>query len=198
MAVAPLIPGFADPILGSQSIFRDMLDAMAHPGTIRHVDDLICGTPESLPRAAAACLLTLVDYDTPVWLSSEFADIQKWLAFHTGAPLAVSHRNARFAVVSGQSYAPALTDFPLGDDRYPDLSATVIVICTSLEGGRPIRLTGPGIEIESLIAPQGLHDRFWAIHRDNNAQFPLGCDVILVAGAQFLALPRSVRSVEVG
>ena len=158
MSVAPLIQGFANPILGSQTIFRDMLDAMAHPGTIRRVDDQICGTPESLPRAAAACLLTLVDYDTPVWLSSEFADIRNWLAFHTGAPLAASHREARFAVMSGQSSTPALTDFPLGDDRYPDLSATAIVICASLEGGRRI----------------------------------------LVSGAQFLALPRSVRSVEVG
>lgn len=198
MVVAPLTPGFSDPILGSQTIFRDMLDAMSHPGTIRYVDDLICGTPESLPRAAAACLLMLVDYDTPVWLSSEFADIRNWLAFHTGAPTAPSHREARFAVMTGQSSIPALSDFPLGDDRYPDLSATVIVICSSLEGGRPVRLTGPGIETDRLIAPQGLHDEFWKIHRENNAQFPLGCDVLLVAGEKFFALPRSVSSVEVG
>ena len=197
MSVAPLTPGFSDPILGSQTIFRDMLDAMSHPGTIKQFNDLICGTPESLPCAAAACLLTLVDYDTPVWLSAEFEGIRSWLAFHTGAPMAPSHREARFVVIAGQLSFPTLTDFPLGDDRYPDLSATVIVICSSLQGGRPVRLTGPGIETDRLIAPQGLYDGFWKIHRENNAQFPLGCDVILVAGEKFLALPRSVSSEEV-
>lgn len=198
MSTAPLTPGLFDPILGSQIVFRDMLDAMAGPGTIRRIGDEICGTPDELSRATAACLLTLVDYDTPVWLDTDFAAIRSWLAFHTGAPMAASPRDARFAVMSGQSHSPALTEFPRGDDRYPDLSATVIVVCTSLNEGRAVRLTGPGIESETVIAPQGLHDQFWTNYRENNAHFPLGCDVILVAGEQFLALPRSVHSVEIG
>jgi alpha-D-ribose 1-methylphosphonate 5-triphosphate synthase subunit PhnH len=138
-----------------------------------------------------------VDYETPVWLDREFADIRSWLAFHTGAPIATDYRDTRFAVMSGQSSLPKITDFPLGEDRYPDLSATLIVICSSLEGGATIRLTGPGVETERVISPQGLHDQFWIHQRDNHALYPLGCDVILVAGSQLLALPRSVKSVEV-
>lgn len=191
-----LTGGLSDPVFGSQTHFRDLLDAMAQPGIIKRIDEHLCGVPHNLPLAAAACLLTLVDYETPVWLGREFTDIRSWLAFHTGAPIATDYRDARFAVMSGQSSSPKFTDFPLGEDRYPDLSATLIVICSSLEGGATIRLTGPGVETEKVIAPQGLHDQFWAHHRDNHALYPLGCDVILVAGSQLLALPRSVKSVE--
>lgn len=198
MSVAPLIQGFSDPILGSQAIFRSILDAMAHPGTIKAVDDAICGAPHDIPLAAAACLLTLVDYDTPVWLAPEFMSMRSWLAFHTGAPDAASIDQTRFALVSAQSSSPAVTDFPKGDDRYPDLSATIIVVCASLQGGRPIRLKGPGIETEALIAPQGLHDSFWSHVRENNAQFPIGSDIILVAGHEFIALPRSITCEEIG
>ena len=198
MSVAPLIQGFSDPILGSQAIFRSILDAMAHPGTIGAIDDSICGTPKDIPLAAAACLLTLIDYDTPVWLAPEFMSMRSWLAFHTGAPEAESIDHTRFALISGQSSSPTVIDFPKGDDRYPDLSATLIVVCTSLQGGRPIRLTGPGIESEKIISPQGLHDSFWSYVRENNSQFPLGSDIILVAGHELLALPRSITCEEIG
>ncbi|MEI6574175.1 MAG: phosphonate C-P lyase system protein PhnH [Alphaproteobacteria bacterium] len=198
MSVAPLIPGFSDPILGSQDIFRSILDAMAHPGSIEAVDDAICGVPHDIPLAAAACLLTLVDYDTPVWLAPEFMSIRSWLAFHTGAPDAASIDQTRFALMSAQSSSPAVTDFPKGDDRYPDLSATLIVVCTSLHGGRPIRLTGPGIESETIISPQGLHESFWTDVCENNSQFPLGSDIILVAGHELIALPRSITCEEIG
>jgi len=198
MSGAPLIPGFSDHILGSQTIFRSMLDAMAHPGTIKAVDDAICGAPKDIPLAAAACLLTLVDYDTPVWLAPEFVSMRSWLAFHTGAPKAASIDQTRFALMSGQASSPAVTDFSKGDDRYPDLSATLIVVCTSLQGDRTVRLIGPGIETEALIAPQGLHDSFWSHVRENNAQFPLGSDIILISGHEFLALPRSIICEEIG
>jgi alpha-D-ribose 1-methylphosphonate 5-triphosphate synthase subunit PhnH len=198
MSVAPLIPGLSDPILGSQAIFRSILDAMAHPGSIEAVDDAICGAPHDIPLAAAACLLTLVDYDTPVWLAPEFMSMRSWLAFHTGAPDAASIDQARFALMSGKLSSPAVTDFPKGDDRYPDLSATLIMVCTSLQGGRPVRLIGPGIESETIISPQGLHEAFWTDVRENNSQFPLGSDIILVAGHELIALPRSITCEEIG
>ena len=198
MSVAALMPGLSDPILGSQVIFRALLDAMAHPGTIEAIDNSICGAPKDIPLSAAACLLTLVDYDTPVWLAPEFKSIRPWLAFHTGASEAASIDQTRFALISAQSSSPAVTNFPKGDDRYPDLSATLLMVCTSLQGGRPIRLTGPGIESETIIFPQGLHESFWTHVRENNSQFPLGSDIILVAGYQFLALPRSVTCEEIG
>ena len=42
-----------------------------------------------------------------------------------------------------------------------------------------------------MIAPKGLPDGFLAMRAANRPLFPRGVDVILVAGADILALPRT-------
>src|SRR5437660_11087939 len=81
--------GFADKVLSAQSTFRSVMDAMARPGTVRHVAASV-GAPTGMMRGTAAIALTLFDHDTPIWLDagiSETSDVPKWLKFHTRDPV---------------------------------------------------------------------------------------------------------------
>lgn len=78
---------FGDPVQDAQASFRALLSAMSEPGTIHQLGANV-GPPPTLHYAAANCLLTLADQDTPVWLSRNFgADVSAFLKFHCGAPL---------------------------------------------------------------------------------------------------------------
>jgi len=57
-----------------------------------------------------------------------------------------------------------------------------------------VTLRGPGIETCSVITPQGLPDNFWIWMALNQAQFPLGVDIILTCGTAMIGLPRSVEA----
>jgi len=189
-STAVLAAGLADPVFGSQTVFRTILDAFSAPGQVFELDDGLAGNPTHLPTAAAALLLTLADYETPVYLSGEDNETRRWLAFHTGAPKAVTQAAARFAVIDA-SFDASLAAFNLGDDRYPDTSSTVIFLCDALDGGLPFTLTGPGIPSSTVFAPLGVSASLWREIADNNAMFPLGVDLIFVAGAKLAGLPRS-------
>ena len=188
-----LAMGLADPVFGSQHVFRTLLNAFAAPGTPMQISDTLSGVPDSIPSAAAAVLLTMADYETPVWLSQPFDGIRPWLAFHTSAPMPMHPADARFAVVSADFSELRLDAFSLGDERYPDTSATIIIICPTLENGHPVTLKGPGIKDATVFAPQGIERAMWKQIADNNALFPLGVDLIFVAGSSLAALPRSTR-----
>lgn len=184
--------GFAAPVFDAQAVFRHLLEALSRPGTVTSVDRPGLVAPAGMPDAAAALLLTLADRDTPVYLAGGKAHpAAHWLAFHAGAAAADDAASAIFAVLDGEAATPRLADFNLGDERYPDRSATVIVICDSLDGGQKVRLTGPGIKDAALIAPTGLKSGFWAEAAANAARFPLGVDLVLVAGSSLIGLPRS-------
>src|SRR5205085_9658262 len=82
-------PGFTEPVLGAQTAFRAVMNAMARPGTVLPLAG-IAQAPAPLLPAAAAIALALVDYETPVWLDPALAGasaVGRWLAFHSGAPL---------------------------------------------------------------------------------------------------------------
>ena len=85
---ATIQPGFADPVLESQSAFRALMRAMARPGRAEALPGLEHAPPPLSPVAAAVAL-TLIDHDTPVWLDAPLAvqAVRAWLAFHTGAPV---------------------------------------------------------------------------------------------------------------
>jgi alpha-D-ribose 1-methylphosphonate 5-triphosphate synthase subunit PhnH len=185
--------GFADPVFDAQAAFRELLDAMSRPGEIRNLARPGFVAPAGLPLAAAACLLTLTDHETPVWMEGGARHpAAHWLAFHAGASAISNPAAAAFAVIDGAAAGPLLCDFPAGDDRYPDRSATLIMLCESLEGGADVQLRGPGIRETAIIAPRGLRVGFWDEVHANGARFPLGVDIILAAGTHIICLPRTI------
>jgi len=193
-AQAMIAPGFSDPVFQSQAAFRALLAALSEPGTLRSVEVGLT-PPEGLEAATATALLTLADYETPVWLPPALRDgpAGEWLRFHCGATLVEDPAKAAFAVIDGSTQEPALSDFNPGNDQFPDRSATVIVQCAALDGGPAVTLNGPGIAGTRDIAPKGLRAGFWAELEENATLYPLGIDLVLCHGDSMLGLPRSSR-----
>ncbi len=186
--------GLADPVLDGQRVFRTVLEAIAHPGRVVY----IAGpreAPAPLDPAAAALCLTLVDLETPLWLDPSACTVQvtEYLRFHCGCPIVTVADAARFALVTDPHALPPLTAFAQGTDENPERSATVIVQVGTLTSGRGRRLTGPGIAREAFLDVPALGAAFWAGLRDNHARFPRGVDVLLTAGTDVVALPRTTR-----
>ncbi len=180
---------FQDPVLGSQAVFRTVLDAMAHPGRIL---PLVAdpSPPHPLYATTAAVLLTLADYETPVWLNSVFAGAAAYVRFHTGAHICANERDAVFAV-STSAALPDFGAFKQGNAEYPDRSTTIIVQSERLAPAG-LTLCGPGIsgtvQFGFSPAPGDIAARICA----NRELFPLGIDLIVTDAMSVAALPRSV------
>jgi len=185
---------FFDSVRDSQGVFREILRAMSSPGTVVHAAAELA-PPHGLSPAAAAAILTLVDFETPLWIAPSFpgrAEVAAYLRFHTGAPFASTPEAAAFALVDTELGTLTLRDFVQGTAEYPDRSAMVVAQVRALSGGAPLRMVGPGVRGTAELAPRALPDDFVSQWRDNRATFPLGVDLILCADDQIAALPRSL------
>ena len=183
--------------MSAQSTFRSVMEAMARPGSVQHVTAFV-GTPATVMRGTAAIALTLFDHDTPIWLDpqmSDTAEIAKWLKFHSGAPVVADPSVCSFALVGDAAALPDLGSFSFGSNEYPDRSTTLILQVESLTRCDEYRLCGPGIDgtavLEATILPSDLFERL-AI---NEALFPRGIDVVLVADDAVVAIPRTTRCI---
>jgi alpha-D-ribose 1-methylphosphonate 5-triphosphate synthase subunit PhnH len=185
MRAEALSGGFTDAPIQSARAFREVLEAMARPGTIHRVAG--ARPPMPLSPAAGTVLLTLCDSTTPLFLTGDTdnPDVRDWVAFHIGAPL-VTAEKAAFALGLWDDLQP-VSRFSVGLPDYPDRSATLIVEQDWLTNHGPA-LTGPGIETGAwLNLPES------AAFRANRALFPLGFDTIFTSGDRIAALPRSTR-----
>lgn len=192
IALQNLAPGFNDPQLDAQRVFRQLLQAMSRPGHIIQIERLP-EAPAPLNGAAAALALTLFDLDTPIWLSEDLrAGTGDYIAFHTGAPLVEEIGAAGFVLVADGNALPDLAQVAAGDAEYPERSATLIVQVTKLQVAPGHRLRGPGVLGHVDIAVEGLGAAFWDAWQANQKRFPLGFDAVLVAGDTVLGLPRTV------
>lgn len=177
--------GFIEAPIQSARAFREILEAMARPGTIRTVAGAM--PPAPLSVAAGVALLVLTDPTTRLHLAgaTDCAAVREWVAFHIGAPL-TSCEEADFAVGTWSALQP-VSRFRIGQPDYPDRSATLIVEVDQLVNHGPV-LTGPGIKTDTrLNLPET------TAFRANRALFPLGFDALFTAGSQIAGLPRSTR-----
>lgn len=189
-----LRPGLADPVLDAQGIFRSVLDALAHPGRVVTVPSAL-EPPAPLGAATAAVCLTLLDFETPLWLdpAARTPEAVEYLRFHCGAPICESRAEAAFSVVADALRLPSLGSFQAGSDEYPDRSTTVIVQVDDIHEGIGRRLTGPGIDGERRLELEGVSGRIWGMLRENQGLFPRGIDVLVTAGSRLVGLPRTTR-----
>ncbi|MNH46920.1 Alpha-D-ribose 1-methylphosphonate 5-triphosphate synthase subunit PhnH [compost metagenome] len=63
---------------------------------------------------------------------------------------------------------------------------------TALEGGKLLRLRGPGIETHRTIAPQ-LPATLLDYLLERPQRFPLGLDILLTCGERLIAIPRTTH-----
>ncbi|MGE4481526.1 phosphonate C-P lyase system protein PhnH [Acidocella sp.] len=181
-----LSPGFGSP-LEAQACFRAVLSAFSRPGHRVALPVPPAVAPPGLSRACAALLLTLADAQTRVALD-EAHPARDWLVFHSGARL-TGARDADFHVSATR---PALATLRQGSDEVPEDGATLILDLPAFAPGRAMRLSGPGLKEETTTALP-LDDGFVQEWRVQSRAAPRGVDVVLCAGMEMVALPRSLR-----
>ena len=193
-AAAPLAAGFSAPVHDAQRCFRAVMNALARPGKLHQIDTTGLVPPQPLTPVAAAIALTLLDYDTPVWLDGPLAcsDAAKtFLRFHTGAPIVSAPMEAAFALISDPEHLANLGSFNQGSPDYPDQSATLIFMNQTISEKGIAILSGPGIETTASFSSGPVSAAFWEHVKANHAQFPRGIDLIFAGGDRIAALPRS-------
>ena len=182
-----------DPAHDNQRIFRAILLTMSRPGTVTVLGNWP-RPPQGLHPAAAAVCLALVDMDTPLWMDPAASqEVQTYLRFHCGCPMENDPGKGAFALIADGLELPDLDLFNPGDIEYPDRSATLIIQVASLNVGRGVQLTGPGIQGDIRLHVDRLDAGFWQALQHNNSRFPLGFDVILATETEIVSLPRTVQ-----
>jgi alpha-D-ribose 1-methylphosphonate 5-triphosphate synthase subunit PhnH len=197
-ALSALGAGFSNEALGSQAVFRSVLQALSQPGQPVCVDH-DAQVPTEGHSTSAAALLALLDSDCTLWLSPRLAasNAGLWLRFHTGCQLVDAPEQARFVWVAAGDAMPPLHTLAQGSDAYPDQSATCVLDVDSMDADAvahgALNLRGPGIRTLQPLCVRGLpagFERQWA---DNHAAFPRGVDVLLATANHLAGLPRTTR-----
>ena len=198
-----LLPAWSDPVHDAQASFRCVLKALSEPGVIQQLPVQL--TPAApLALATTAVCLTLMDFETPVWLAPDVdtTALRNYLRFHCGAPLVAERHRAQFAVltaparqheVSANGVSFSLADFAQGSLTYPDASATLLIQLDDLDNGPQRWMSGPGIRERASLRVSGLPEYFFTEWEQNHQAFPMGVDVIFCCADKILGLPRTTR-----
>lgn len=178
--------------IDSSYIFRTIMAAMSRPGRILAFLPPVTA-PAPLLSGTAAMLLTLCDFQTPIYLVPELAGsaVTKYLRFHTGAPLTPNPADSSFAVLAAGLGMPRLADFPQGTHEYPDRSATLLIQVPQVSAGGHVALRGPGIESTVDVTAAGMDAGFWHEMMRRRDGFPIGVDVVFISPSAICACPRS-------
>jgi alpha-D-ribose 1-methylphosphonate 5-triphosphate synthase subunit PhnH len=191
---------FPAPVLASQAAFRAVMQAFARPGVVQPLAGAAT-PPAPLSGTAAAVALSLVDYETPVWLDAALSrdrEVADWIRLRTGARVITDPVQAAFAFIADPMQMPAFDAYALGTPEYPDRSTTLVLQVREFHRGKRLVLHGPGIADHNDFSAQPLPADFENRLAANRAQFPRGVDLILLASDAVAALPRSVSAAAAG
>lgn len=185
---------FSDAPHEAQAVFRTVMEAMARPGRILPLQTALASPPPLLP-SAAAILLALADFETPLWLDGALAEtgaVCDFLRFHTGGKLTAQPEAAVFAAIADPQSMPPLSGFAQGTLDYPDSSATAILQMEKLSADG-WQIEGPGIHGCTRFGATPLPADFATQLADNRGRFPCGVDLVFATRDAIAALPRSTR-----
>lgn len=182
-------PGFDKPAIDAQRVFRAVMEGWARPGQLVDVSGF-GASPVGIGHASAAIALTLVDADTPTFLTPSAERAAPWLRFHCGCPILEASEKALFVFGSAEELID-LSKFAHGSAMEPELGARVIAEVDSVGEGDTYLLTGPGVNGEQRVLIKGLPDALLEARAKLRRHFPAGVDFVFVSGSRFVCLPRT-------
>lgn len=191
-------------VFDGQKHYRTLLQCTSRPGTIGQLDDALLEVPSSLNRATALIALALFSADSSFYLAEGEGAAMDFVRQETAAK-PVSLEQADFDLFLGATHLDELREARQGSLPYPDLGATAVVQVEAISpapmpGCLRLMLTGPGIEVETVVFVLGAPEALFVTLRELNAEFPMGVDTFLTcdslsAGPCVIALPRTTRVV---
>lgn len=164
-----------------QKAFRTLMEAFSYPGR-----PLALTAPTEPARTLL--LATLVDAACTLADTTDSLSDDDWRRL---GPRRAGVDQAQFVLACGD--AP-LDDTPrLGTLECPEQGATVILQVADFDNGVTLSLDGPGIRATQTLRVAGVDPAWWLQRVEWNCQFPMGMDLILLAGHRIVALPRTTR-----
>lgn len=169
-----------------QILFNSLMQVMSRPGRLDNWAQWLENSPAYL-----GALATLVDGEVSL------ADRDGLLKANHWPLLQVQQKEAEAAnyVLCDASKAACFQP-KLGTLSSPDFAATLILKVGSLaeqEGDIQLKLTGPGVNGESVVYVSGIHSEWLEQRNAWCCAFPLGIDCILLDDRQVMGLPRTTQ-----
>ena len=176
----------------TQSIYRDLLEVMSRPGSVRELPEQIS---EISPNGLVAIAATLLDQEVAYAVMDD-EGLSTAVRQKTDArPVAVPE--ADFIFIVGGSSGGQIAEAQRGTHMYPDSGATIMYGVEQLaeQSTEPtVDLTGPGIAEVARPLISGLDPRDLELLGTINQDYPLGIDLILLdCENRVMALPRSIK-----
>jgi alpha-D-ribose 1-methylphosphonate 5-triphosphate synthase subunit PhnH len=180
-----------DQTIREHQAFRNLLQAFARPGSLRHLSDQARDRGTAL-ELLASCLLDAETSLSNLWEEDE--DLVRGLCVLTGcrrAPAAA----ADFVLAGSRGAASRMRLLRTGEPDFPDRGATLVYLVDEIRPtGGAFAWKGPGIEGSVRPWIEGVPPEDWTGLREVNAGYPLGLDAVFLDGrGAVVALPRSTR-----
>jgi alpha-D-ribose 1-methylphosphonate 5-triphosphate synthase subunit PhnH len=173
--------------------FRQILQAMSHPGSLIEMAVPTSNTTEIAP--AIHILTCLMDNEvTFSVVGDDKGAVAAALSLQTGSPQ-VDIATSDFVVAVRGTTDGQLAMIKRGTLEYPDGGATLVYLIDELaEDGGSAELSGPGINGSCRPRFTGLASGELSALREANAEYPLGVDALFVdSKGRIACIPRSTR-----
>ena len=181
-----------------QKVFRELLGAMANPGTRKEIKEQTEKFEEIYaPLTAIGC--TLLDNEETMYVEKNPALSQELHNLTLSRPGKLSEADYVF-LSSEMNYATLreiLKNVKKGSYADPQQSATIVILCQELIGTAQMTLEGPGIDGAYRTQVNQYIKRIIELRQELDIEYPLGIDLVFTDPAgEIMCIPRLCRVTE--
>lgn len=178
-----------------QKVFRELLSAVANPGTIRDISTQVKKF-NGVYAALTALGCTLLDNEEIMYVEKNpalAAELHDLTLCREG-----SLEQADYIFLSSEmnygSLEEIMRNVKKGTYADPQESATIIILCNQMKGDVPMTLFGPGIKDKLTVKVQQYIKTILSIRQSLEIEYPLGIDLVFAtAEGELMGIPRLCR-----
>lgn len=180
-----------------QKVFRELLHAMANPGTVKSITAQAEKFKEAYaPLTALGC--TLLDNEELMYVEKNprlAAELHDLTLCKEGAL-----EQADYIFLSSQmnygSMEEIMKNAKKGTYKDPQDSAAILILCDEIRGNINMSLEGPGIKGTKLLGVQQYVKTILEIRQSLRTEYPLGIDLVFVTPkGELMGIPRLCKTV---